>query len=496
MPRHSLIISDELGRPRSLSAGPSAYERLLPPAREGAGTLLLGLGPFPGDLAGTLAEPVRYVEASDFEQALGPDLAARVPAGWSRAEPGDLAGLAAEAAVWSYRQNLRLFNSFWGPVLARILAARMGYGKPAAGTSVLLPGDEGSLLTVELAAALGRMGYAVRRIPERAALEETSRILRQERPACLLSVNGRGLDADGRLFRLLEACKVPTALWLVDNPWQVLSAWRQPWWREAAVFVTDASFVAPLADCGARRVRHVPLGAWMPPPDRDYAGPPLRPITFVGRSAFPDKAAFFSGLHADPRLMTAAGLAARPDFAWWAGRLGLKTLWPGKDVRLAGFGAETCSQARRARWLRAAGEMLTVFGDDGWRALLPEGADLRPPLDYYAGLSRVYAASRYSLNVTSLLLPAGLTQRHFDVWSCGGFLLTDATPGMDIFPEELTRPVTLTRPEDLPVAVERLEKDPTLRVQLGAAWRACLAGQHGLEHRLANILSLVEVFEN
>ena len=39
-----------------------------------------------------------------------------------------------------------------------------------------------------------------------------------------------------------------------------------------------------------------------------------------------------------------------------------------------------------------------------------------------------------------------LTQRHFDVWAAGGFLLTDRTPGLDIFPRELVEPIVLRPP--------------------------------------------------
>jgi len=155
--------------------------------------------------------------------------------------------------------------------------------------------------------------------------------------------------------------------------------------------------------------------------------------------------------------------------------LGLSSLWPGTAVRQAGLGAETCSQWHRTLWLRAACELgLTVFGDEGWYALLASGGtrpDIRPPLDYYGSLSGVYASARYSLNLTSLLLPSGLTQRHFDVWTAGGFLLTDSTPGLDIFPDELTAPIRLASFRDLPGVVDRLERDPALYRHLQIAWR-------------------------
>ena len=77
---------------------------------------------------------------------------------------------------------------------------------------------------------------------------------------------------------------------------------------------------------------------------------------------------------------------------------------------------------------------LVVVGDKGWKHHLPPGppeTPLLPPVDYYTTLPGLYRAASYTFNVTSLLLPGGLTQRHFDVWRAGGFLLptvrTDST---------------------------------------------------------------------
>ena len=488
-----LSIPDELGRQRSLATGVDAYERLLPAAAvNSAGTLLLGAGPFPDELAAAaaLSAPVYYVECPDFERAL---VQQRVPEDWIRIEPSAAAELAVHCVVWQYRQNIRLFSSFWGPILARVMTARLGPLKDASSSLVLLPGDDASLLTQELEASLTELGFRPLRLPEKDVLAQVSRLLREERPLCLISVNGRGLDADGLLFRLLQSLDIPTAVWMVDNVWHVLGGWRQPWWKAAHLFVTDASFVEPLRACGAQRVCHLPLGAWMPPPERAYAGSPIREIAFVGRSAFPDKAKFFSGLRCDPELLAEARVEARPDFSWWLSRVKFKELWPGKDARMAGLGAETCSQQRRADWLRVAADRLTVFGDTGWRALLDSSADIRPPVDYYTDLAAIYAASRYSLNITSLLLPAGLTQRHFDVWTSGGFLLTDATPGLRIFPSELVRPVCLEKAGDLLPAVERLGRDPLLRQHLAEAWRTCLTREHRLSHRLIAMLGQMKL---
>ena len=179
----------------------------------------------------------------------------------------------------------------------------------------------------------------------------------------------------------------------------------------------------------------------------------MEPPLFVGRSAFPEKERFFAAAsvpqaleaEAATLLEASTGPQNAPHFFWWQDKLGGR-LWPGYDVRRPGLGAERCAQANRRRWLLAAGADsvggLRVIGDDGWKPLLP-GTEILPPVDYYTALPEVYARAEAVLNVTSLLLPQSLSQRHFDVWASGGLLLSDATSGLKIFPVELTEPMPL-----------------------------------------------------
>jgi hypothetical protein len=217
----------------------------------------------------------------------------------------------------------------------------------------------------------------------------------------------------------------------------------------------------------------------------------------VGRSAFPDKAGFFAGCRVPDAARTEATRllagGGRPDFGWWLERLGVRALWPGTEVRRAGFCAEETGKAWRAACLnRAHADLsgaLTVYGDEGWRELLPAGADLRGPVDYYTVLPDICASAAACLNCTSPLLPHGLTQRHFDTWACGGLLITDATPGLALFPQELTRPVTFRTPENIAPLVRALRTaDAT---GLKAAWRAELARAHTYGHRAKAIMEAV-----
>ena len=374
---------------------------------------------------------------------------------------------------------------------ARALARRLGLGRQAPTRSVLLPGDEHSLLIRELAAAFTAEDFCVHCIDPARMDAELPALLERERPALCLSVNLRGLDPEGGNFHLLRACEVPVAIWMADNPWHLLSSLREAWWTQARLYATDAAFLPALRAAGATAL-HLPLACsleWARD-SRIGQGIQANPIVFVGRTSFPGRGNFFAAGRLPPEAVQEAFTLLRdcgpaPDFAWWMRRLNIQTPWPGNAVRSAGLGAEECSLARRAQWLRAAlPHGLTVYGDAGWREILPDLADLRPPVDYYATLPRIYAQARYSLNVTSLLLPSGLNQRHFDVWIAGGFLLTDATPGLEIFPPELQREITVQHPKRLKEAIDRFEKDAALRAHLQDAWQSCLLAHHSYRQRI------------
>ncbi|MBI5519198.1 MAG: glycosyltransferase [Desulfovibrio sp.] len=500
-------VLDGLGLPKTL---PCSAADFLVLAKGGPDVTLLGLGPEPerlpqllAGLAPSLAAgagSVRFVECPELAAQLGDGWRARIPAHFAQAGPDDTADMARASALILYRPGPRLFPDFWGPLLARLQTARLPSSPAVDRNLVWLPGGETDLLRVELKEAFESLGFRVRMVPGE---EDLHRLLAGgERPALFFSVNFSGIDPLGQAAHLLEAVGSRVAVWCVDNPLHLLSGLRARFWTRLPLFVTDDWFLGPPRELGAYSVRHLPLAARA----SQLAAPPRQPakafadlaqrLVFVGRSAFPGKADFFAGCATPAAAWTEAErmMAAghRADFGWWLARLGIDRLWPGAEVRRAGFCAEETGKSWRAACLNAAqanlGGALTVFGDDGWRELLPQGTDLRPPVDYYTTLPDICASAAACLNCTSPLLPRGLTQRHFDVWASGGLLLTDATPGLDIFPPELTRDITFRAPEDIAPRLRALLASPDGGAGLKAAWRDELAARHTYAHRLKAVL--------
>lgn len=537
-----LRIHDSLGRVRTLSDGPDAYEYLAEGdalALESPKTiLLLGTGPHPEQALthSIISSPksctVFWLESPSFLAALRDEGSpVTIPEQWQRIEPTQariqLPALIREKhpLILAYRQSRRLFPEFWGPLLATCRLEREVSSmaiSPKETPVVLLPGGAKDLLHRELEQALEQEGFSPLPFPVSQTPAEVSAnlpdlsgllaLLKTRRPALFLSINLRGLDPEGHAFHLLRATGVPVCIWFVDNPWQILSSLRLPWWKDAIVLTTDATFLPEMRACGVRHAEYMPLAAssfFLSPP------PVLLPqgtcVLFVGRTSFPGKSAFFSASSRHPEWEAEAqGIlrnGERPGYHWWKHRIEKErghTLpsWPGHAAREAGQGAEELALYNRIMWLEEAASLgqnhapaLTLVGDEGWKNSLSGPAHLLPPVDYYGILPGLYRAAPFTLDVTSLLLPGGLTQRHFDVWRAGGFLLSATGTGIKLFPSELVAPISLRRPGDLVSRVKYLECFPAYKEELRAAWQREIEQKHLYRHRIQSILNMAKMLD-
>lgn len=523
---HRLKVENQFGRGQSLLDGPEQYITLHDPDLS-EGLLLLGLGPDPGRLAQAVtpypSAPVTWLDTPRFTSQMPRSWHAALPGEWTAITGQQLSEVdTANHTIVFYKPALRLFPDFWTPLLAQVhtfLCPGPARREPA---TLWMPASRNRLLCQELGQAFQRLGLDVRLLTRPLAPEGLARKLGQEQPGLFFSVNFQGFDAQGYNFQLLRAHNVPTATWCVDNPFHLLSRIKSTFWRECTLFVTDDWFIQPLRDLGATRVHHLPLaadplaveGLAMATLARkmgiaDLAGQALEPklepklepgsTVFVGHSSFPDKNSFFAGCAMEPDMERRAAAALRngerPDFAWWWENLDTPRLWPEKTVRQVGYGAEHCNQHYRAVHLNAAARVarLVVFGDKGWAELLLDSAQLRPEVDYYGPLYTIYAQAGCCLNLTSLLLPHGLTQRHFDTWVAGGVLLTDFTPGLRIFPQDLVREIVFSSPTSLSAQLRRLATEPNLGAQLRRAWSKCIMDHHLYDNRLARVANIMEM---
>lgn len=478
-------FKNELGSSTTLPEG-EQYLRL---HGQGRDALVTCPGPRPALCAPLLAGSgcVYLLNVPEFERQMPPDWRLAIPSEWRHVSMEEARALLPGVRVLHYTPATHLLPSVYAPLLAM--------RRPASGArtaaAVWLPCPEAGLVVPELEHAARAMKLTPRRLPASLSPNELTRLLDREKPDLFLSVNFHGLDPWGENQALLEAAAVPAAVWCVDNPLHLLTGQRNQLWKKLPLFVTDDWFVEPLRALGAD-ARHLPLAA-----SPHFFGPGAvcpggKDLTFAGRSSFPDRDRFFAASRLPEDLAKEArGLPGRrAHFGWWRDRLPGLPLWPGNGVRTLGLGAETASAAWRRDCLAALSATvdLTIIGDEAWQTLVPSARHL-PPVDYYNGLADAYRKASFTLNLTSLLLPGGLTQRHFDVWACGGFLITDDTPGLSIFPQDMVQAVAFETPQQAAELLRGLAGEPERKEGLRRAWQDLILSRHTYEARLRSIFA-------
>ncbi len=466
--------------------------------------LLLGIGAFPTKLqlllsSQTKQKTIYWIECPDFEKQMPKNWHKAIPESWKKCTLEEILPHSSTLHIYKYLPAYQLFSNFWGPIIGKLQQKILSiHSRLFHNNTVVIPTSEDKLLSYELISACKNVGLTPIPVPLTNTIDKNITLIKEINPFFLFSVNLQGLDKDGLIFRLLQAMNIPVALWFVDNPWNILSSLSLPWWKESIIFVTDASFVQELKSYGALHVHHLPLAAWensiqTPNKTSNFS----KPILFIGRTSFPNKNQFFSGCKTPKNILKEAYIRLYendlPDFHWWIKKLETLQLWPGKYMRNASYATETLSLFRRIQWLSNSSSIgLTIFGDTNWKNYLPNTIELNTPIDYYTSVPQTIKKAKYNLNITSLLLPAALTQRHFDVWTFGGFLLTDATAGLHIFPKELVEPIAISKPDQIIKYIERIEKDSSLRTTLMYAWKQYLLKKHTYSIRIQKILSIID----
>ncbi|WP_052507008.1 glycosyltransferase family protein [Desulfonatronovibrio magnus] len=492
-------IKTEIGIHRSVSSAPGNFKTL----SKGSVPLYLGLGPEPATvLSKNFEQKGYYLECPEFIAAMPEGWTEQIPSWLIRLQPGELSSLPLNhLKVILYTPGLKCFPWFWTNILAEIRTAanKSKSVNPAPG-KVILFGEKQSLLIPELYWELGSMGFEPVLLPSAVSPENLNIFLSQTEPAFALSVNLQGMDSYGENFALLDRHSIPMAIWMVDNPFHLLTRIRGSYWTRAHIFVTDKWFIPPLQDLGAKHTCHLPLAA---APGFYMSKRPAvtdlnQQIVFVGRSSFPEHDSFFSAVQRNPELENIARdimlKGQRPDFAWWNDKLNAPC-WPGNLIRQTGLGASQSG----LHWKKVCLDMLarhyplTVFGDKGWQDIVSNRIHLRGEVDYYGPLSAIYSSARCVLNLTNMIMPGGLTQRHFDVWAAGGTLLTDKTPGLDIFPQGLASEISFSTIDEMLSKMKRTYNDEKYRAQLGRKFYRIIRAEHTYANRIATVLKHLDI---
>lgn len=397
-----------------------------------------------------------------------------------------------------YKQNLQLFPGFWNNILIELRnkALLPTFSQPAGKQKyIFLSGGKNDLLHRELCQTIRDIDYLPVEIGGK-TLQEILELLETKPPQLYLAINAQSLDGNGIIYEYLKQKHIPLALWFVDNVWNILSVFSQSWWKECNLFLTDFSFAEELQHEGAAKIFPLPLASHNLP--ASYQPIPEIPLFFVGNSGFANKNAYFSACKLEHDFEQNLYRTIKknlfkqkelPDFhSLYQELMPKQPLWQNKQSRTIGYAAAKADLYLRKLWLESLSPLIHIMGDNAWQDILSTAHTFYKPVDYYSTLPSYYKSSLFTLSLTSLLMPANLNQRHFDVWKHQGFLLSSPSKGIKIFPQNIQSMITVYNPQDCLNRLELLLTKPALKAEIQKTMQEEINNKHCYTHRLQYIL--------
>ncbi|MCP4676495.1 MAG: glycosyltransferase [Deltaproteobacteria bacterium] len=333
------------------------------------------------------------------------------------------------------------------------LKAALGYRRFTGAPRVLVF-DTGYLTVSDVVDGATDLGWSVSTLETKAKgsaegdfVANLLKALVLQKPDFVLTINHLGFDEQGILAGLLARYEIPTASWFVDHPLPIIGGANRNATPHTQVFCFERTALSWIGSQGYADPVYLPTGSnqrhFHPDRiDRARAQDLASELAFVGNSWWTKarvepsekmrKAARAIGRKIHVCKQTLAG-----DFAGMLENVDVpvnvsRARYLAAQIALAEASMET--RGRFARALMPAG--LRIHGDPHWARLAP-GIDLRPGIDYKAGLPALFAGTFVNANVTAEQMPTAVNQRVWDVPATGAFLLTDAQEdALELFDED------------------------------------------------------------
>ena len=357
--------------------------------------------------------------------------------------------------------------------------------------------DTGYLTVADCIRGFQKSGHRVHTIaPGDEFIKRLLTLLVAVKPDFLMAVNHLGFDEDGKLTELLTELKLPFAVWYVDSPTYVLKDDTRNVSDSCVLFCWDSWYLDRIEGMGYLSPHHLPLATDHDVfrPLRKRGGSPELPLSFVGNSMKFATESWREKVSPEAYGRLKGEAVTR--------QLQCRRLSMGEIIRQLGgaddgidLEASFIWEATKEYRLRLVEALIplgmTVYGDDGWSEFLSDPGRVRPSVDYYQELPRLFNDTEINFNATSLQMKRAVNQRVFDVAACGAFLLTDRMPDLENYFEIGTEAVCYeTAEEAVELARYYLVKRGE-REKIAAAGRKRVLAHHTYSQRMSALIDVM-----
>lgn len=378
-----------------------------------------------------------------------------------------------------------------------ILRRSLDYPRFAAGQYTVALIDGGYFAVEDCRCALEHLGHRVFSIkPGPDFIQRLLYLFVEVRPDFLLTINHLGFDEEGKLAALLTELEMPFASWFVDSPAYILKNDCRQVSEWCKVFCWERSYLPMLEKMGFGSPVFLPL-ATNPATFRlrrereKFSGR----VAFVGDSLTEAVRKYEARLPGGALPPEGAALVRRQ---LEGGRRPMADMvrqqWPDIPPPLS-LDLDAALVWKATRQYRAGVVQgllplgIAVYGDEGWRELLPGYGNIHGPVHYFRELPLLYCGADVNVNATSFQMNGALNQRVFDCAAAGAFLLTDHQEDMDIFFDVGLDAVCYRTPEEaVELAAWYLGHEAARREVTGRA-RARVLADHTYERRMQVLVS-------
>jgi spore maturation protein CgeB len=153
---------------------------------------------------------------------------------------------------------------------------------------------------------------------------------------------------------------------------------------------------------------------------------------------------------------------------------------------------ETSAFFREKYVLALRGHNVSIYGDEAWKAVIPEHFSFGGKINYEDDVGALYSMSKINLNVTRTQIQTGVNQRVLDSAAAGSVFLTDFRETTQEFFDCDVSPMMYGNENELKEKAACWTAADKEREKAGRALYRSVYDRHTYDHRMKEMLEIFE----